>query len=198
MAQAAQRDSRDGSVELDYDDLIIRGPTTFIGPVTFNNSVSGFTWPRSYKFTADPFNYLTASGTVQLPLANQVVTFNDFNTPPTNSHTNYFNISDPGGLITKTAAGSTLLHIRVRLTVSGAGLNVLGNYQLNLQGGQGAPPLPNLDQYYITVTSIAAPLATEITLNAVVPSLQNDVYAVIITATQDFTVTPEVLIMVEK
>lgn len=199
MAQTAQRDSRDGSVELDYDNLIVRGPSTFLGQVTFSNFINGITWPRAYKFTANAYNYV-APGSAQLPLNTQVVVYNDFNTAPTNSHTNYFTVSDPGGTITNVAAGTHYMSIVCRLTIPGLGLNVLGSFQMQLmRDPAGAPPLEILDQQFHTVTSVTAPFANEFTLRAIdLPSQQNDTYFIQITASVNFTVNPEVTIIINK
>jgi hypothetical protein len=57
------KDSRNENVELDYNNLRIKGPIEFAGPVSFTgNNLLTVTWPRTIIMSFGPVAYVAASG----------------------------------------------------------------------------------------------------------------------------------------
>jgi hypothetical protein len=137
-----QLDSRSGSVILDYDTLTVKGP------ITFEKSVLGFTWPREYRVGGTGFLY-TQPATAILPLTTQTVFVNEFpvGTFPI-THTTIFNVANDGRI--NVVRNNTHIQIRTRLTVTPNGLNTpAATYKFQLMFDPSAGPAYSLGDFIV-------------------------------------------------
>lgn len=136
-----QRDSRAGKVELDYDELVIRGVTSFLNIMTP-------TWPRLLHVSSLP--QLIAAGVNTDPIvfpAGLIVGDNTFGPPfiPTLNYQNYFSWAAVNpDVITVLQDGHYNFSIRIGMSAA-AGANTIYKVALQMRVN-GASPYTDIAQ----------------------------------------------------
>lgn len=189
---SAFQDSREGKVIFDYDQLEIKGPTTFDNTVTYNSFVDNYTWPRLYD-VGNGTAYIFAGGAATpIPIALTTVITDDFLTPPTLTHTGYFTINANGTITWVNPAA----YYRIEARITGAFTTATNHFEVALvYTPNGGSPITLTDENH-TVPA-AAPFKTVFNLQSEGKAFAGDTWQLTIAGTA-VTVTPEVKIWVIK
>lgn len=191
-------DSRNENVELDYNNLRVRGPIEFLDDVTFNGGfLIGVVWPRLYKVTGTDYVYGGGSIESTIPLTAQTVLYNDFAIPPTNTHTGYFTVANTGIVTATIPSGTARFHILARIACP-LGFTVAAEilFKLYVNPAGASPPFA-LDS--VMLNPVALGVTQEVVkMESIYPGGPGDTFYVTIQSASVPTVILELAVSVLK